>query len=98
MLHAGGDGRNNGLGIIVNVYTYQQGTEREERLEETREEHCSMDDDPPTDDLCQLRLPQTDRTEAQKEAFSEEVERLAGLSDSHTMLSFVGDFNVHIGC
>ena len=41
--------------------------------------------------------PQTGRTEAEKEAFREEVERLAGLSDGQTMLCFVGDFNAHIG-
>ena len=34
--------------------------------------------------------PQTGRTEAEKEAFREEVERLAGLS-------VAGDFNAHIG-
>ena len=36
--------------------------------------------------------PQTDRTEAE-EAFREEVNRLAGLSDGQTML---GDFNAHV--
>ena len=41
--------------------------------------------------------PQTGRTEAEKEAFREEVERLAGLSDGQTMLCVVGDFNAHIG-
>ena len=33
----------------------------------------------------------------EKEAFREEVERLAGLSDVQTMLCVVGDFNAHIG-
>ena len=41
--------------------------------------------------------PQTGRTEAEKEAFREEVERLAGLSDGQTMLCVAGDFNAHIG-
>ena len=40
---------------------------------------------------------QTGRTEANKEAFREEVERLASLSDGQTMLCVVGDFNVQIG-
>ena len=40
---------------------------------------------------------QTGRTEAKKEAFREEVERLAGLSDGQTMLCVAGDFNAHIG-
>ena len=61
------------------------------------ENHCSMDDDPPTYGVCHLRLrgPQTDRTEAE-EAFREEVNRLAGLSDGQTMLCVAGDFNAHI--
>ena len=40
--------------------------------------------------------PQTGRTEAEKEAFREEVERLAGLSDGQTMLCVAVDFNAHI--
>ena len=40
--------------------------------------------------------PQTGRTGAKKEAFREEVERLAGLSDGQTMLCVAGDFNAHI--
>ena len=41
--------------------------------------------------------PQTGRTEAEKEAFREEVERLAGLSDGQTMLCVAAVFNAHIG-
>ena len=41
--------------------------------------------------------PQTGRTEAEKEAFREDVERLADLSDGQTMLCIAGDFNAHIG-
>ena len=37
------------------------------------------------------------RTEAEKDAFSEEEERLAGLSDGQTMLCVACDFNAHIG-
>ena len=40
--------------------------------------------------------PQTGGTEVEKEAFREEVERLAGLSDGQTMLCIAGDFNAHI--
>ena len=36
------------------------------------------------------------RSEAEKEAFREEVERLAGLSNSQTMLCIAGDFNAHL--
>ena len=41
--------------------------------------------------------PQTGRTKAEKEAFREEVDRLAGLSDGQTMLCVAVDFNAHIG-
>ena len=41
--------------------------------------------------------PQTSRTAAEKGAFREEVERLAGLSDGQTMLCVAGDFNAHTG-
>ena len=64
MLNAGGDGRSNDVGIIMNV-------------------------------IC-VYGPQTGRMEAEKEAFREEVERLAGLSDGQTMLCVAGDFNAHI--
>ena len=50
------------------------------------EDHCRMDDDPPTDGK-----------EAEKAAFREEVDRLAGLSDGQTMLCVAGDFNAAIG-
>ena len=40
--------------------------------------------------------PQTGRTEAEKEAFREEVEMLACLSDGQTTLCVAGDFNAHI--
>ena len=57
-----------------------------------------MGDDPPTDGMCHLRLwTQTGRTEAEKDAFREEVERLVRLSDGQTMLCVAGDFNAFIG-
>ena len=46
--------------------------------------------------ICVYR-PQTGRTEAEKEAFREQVERLSGLSDGQSMLCVAGDFNPHIG-
>ena len=39
---------------------------------------------------------QPGRTEAEKGAFREEVETLAGLSENKTMLFVAGDFNTHI--
>ena len=60
------------------------------------EDHCRMDDDPPTDGMYHMRLygPQTD---VDNGAFMEVVKRLAGVSDGRTMLCVAGDFNSHIG-
>ena len=56
-----------------------------------------MDDDPPTYGMCHLRLgPQMDRREAEKKAFREEMESLAGLTNGQTILCVAGDFNSHI--
>ena len=41
--------------------------------------------------------PETGRTEAEKEAFREEVERLVGLSDGQAMLCVACNFNANIG-
>ena len=61
------------------------------------EDHCRMDDDPPTDGICHLRLRTPDGyDDGREEVFREEVERLAGLSDGQTMLCVAGDFNAHI--
>ena len=46
--------------------------------------------------ICVYR-PQTGRTESEQEAFREEVESLAGMSDGQMMLCVAGDFNAHIG-
>ena len=48
-----------------------------------------MDVDPPIDGTEPRRVGRRQRRE--------EVERLAGLSDGHTMLFVAGDFNAHTG-
>ena len=48
-------------------------------------------------DETHLHTTHTGMTEAEKETFREELERLAGLSDGQTMLCVAGDFNAHIG-
>ena len=54
MLHAGGDGRSNGVGIMVNVEISKEVV-RVERWQGA-EDHYRMDEDPPTDGICHLRL------------------------------------------
>ena len=41
--------------------------------------------------------PQTGRMEAEKEEFSDAVERMMGLEELVVMLCIVGDFNAHVG-
>ena len=91
MLHAGDDGRSNCVGIIVNVEISKEVVRVE--IWQGRIIAVWM--------ICQQMVcvicvygPQTGRTEAEKEAIREEVERLAVLSDGQTMLCVAGDFGV----
>ena len=94
MLQAGGDGRSNGVGIIVNVEISKEVV-RVERWQGMIIAVWMMIRKHMVCVIC-VYVPQTGRTEAEKEAFREAVERLAGLSDGQTMLCVAGDFNAHI--
>ena len=95
MLHAGGDGSSNGLGIIVNVEISKEVVQVERWQGRIiaiwmmiRQQLVCVN--------C-VYGPQIGRTEAEEEAFREEVDRLAGLSDGQMMMCVAGDFNAHIG-
>ena len=94
MLHAGGDGRINGVGIIVNMEISNEVI-RVERWQGRITAVWMMFRQQMVCVIC-VCGPQTGRTEAEKEAFREEVERLAGLSDGQTMLCVAGDFNAYM--
>ena len=100
MLHAGGVGRSNGVGLIVNVEISKEVV-RMERWQGRIIVVWMMirQHNRPSMALCVIcgYASQTRRTEAEKEAFREEMERLVALSDGQTMLCFSGDFNAHIG-
>ena len=85
MLHAGGDGRSKCVGIIVNVEISNEVV-RVERLQARIIAVWMMIRQQMVCVIC-VCGPKTGRTEAVKEAFREDVERLAGLSDDQTMLS-----------
>ena len=57
-LHGEGDGKSNRVGIIVNV---EISKELVQNGEMAGEDHCSLDDDPPRDGMCHLRLRTPDR-------------------------------------
>ena len=94
MLHAGGDGRSNGVGIIVNVEISKEVV-RVERWQGRIIAVWMMIRQQIVCVIC-VYGPQTGWTEAEKGAFIEEVERLAVLSDGQTMLYVAGDFNAHM--
>ena len=95
MLHAGRDGRSNGVGITVNVEISKEVL----RVEIWQGRIIAVWMMIRQHMVCVICVngPHTGRTEAEKEAVREEVERLVGLSDGQTMLCFAGDFNAHIG-
>ena len=95
MLHAGGDSRSNGVGIIVKADISKEVV-RVERWQGRIIAVWMMIRQQMVCVIC-VYGPQTGRTEAEKEAFREEVDMLAGLSDGQTMLWVAGDFNAHIG-
>ena len=94
MLHARGYGRSNGVGIIVNEEISKEVV-RVERWQGGIIAVWMMIRQQLVCVIC-VYGPQTGRTEAEKETFREEVERLAGLSGGQTMLCVAGDFNAHI--
>ena len=95
MLHVGGDGRSNGVGIIVNEEISNEVV-RVERWQGMINAVRMMIRQQMVCVIC-VYGPQIGRTEAEKEAFREEVERLADLSDGQAMLCVAGDSNAHIG-
>ena len=95
MLHAGGDGMSNGIGILVNV-EISKDVIRVERWQGRIIAVWMMIRQQMVCVIC-VYGPQTGRTEAEKETFREDVERLAGLSDGQTMLCVAADYNAHIG-
>ena len=94
MLHAQGYGRSNGVGIIMNEEISKEVV-RVERWQGGIIAVWMMIRQQLVCVIC-VYGPQTGRTEAEKETFREEVERLAGLSGGQTMLCVTGDFNAHI--
>ena len=93
LLHAGGDGRSNGVGIIVSeeISKTVVGVERWKGrimmawLIIRKQMMCVMS----------VYGPQTGRMEAEKEEFRDALERMMGLVELKVMLCIAGDFNAH---
>ena len=95
LLHSGGDGRSNGVGIIVSE-EISKTVVRVERwkgrivmawLIIRKQLMCVMS----------VYGPQTGRMEAEKEEFRDALERMIGLVELEVMLCIAGDFNAHVG-
>ena len=95
LLHAGGDGRSNGVGIIVSE-EISKTVVRVERwkgrivmawLMIRKQIMCVMS----------VYGPQTGRMEAEKEEFRDALERMMGLVELEVMLCIAEDFNAHVG-
>ena len=95
LFHAGGDGRSNGVGIIV---LEGKGKEviRVERWE-GRIILLWMLVHNQLIGIMSVYGPQTGRGEADKVAFREALERMMGLVEVEVMLCVAGDFNAHVG-
>ena len=92
LLHAGGDGRSNGVGIIVSE-EIRKTVVKVERWKGRivvawlmiRKQMMSV---------MSVYGPQTGRMEAEKEEFRDALERMMGLVE---VLCTAGDFNAHVG-
>ena len=90
MLHAGGDGRSNGVGIVVNVEISKEVA----RVERWQGRTIAVWVMVRQQMVCVIYVygPQTGRTEAEEKASREEVDRLVGFSEGQTMLCIAGNF------
>ena len=94
MLHAGGDGKSNGVFIIVSE-KISKDVVRVERWQGRiivawmmvkKQLVCIMS----------VYGPQTGRAETEKRAFREELERMMGMVEVNALMCIAGDFNGHV--
>ena len=95
LLHAGGDGRSNGMGIIVS----EEISKTVVRLERWKWRIVMAWLIIRKQMMCVMSVygPQTGRMEAEKEEFRDALERIMGLVELEVMLRIAGDFNAHVG-
>ena len=95
LLHAGGDGKSNGVGIVVSEAISKEVI-RVERWEGRILMAWLM---VRGQMVCIMSVygPQTGRSKEDKEAFRDALERMIGLVGGKEMLCVAGDFNVHVG-
>ena len=95
MLHVGGDGESNGVGIIVSEKISKEVV----RVESWQGRIIVAWVMVKKQIVCIMSVygAQTGRAETEKRAFKDELERMVGLVEVHVMMCLAGGFNVHVG-
>ena len=95
LLHAGGDGRSNGMGIIVS----EEISKTVVRVERWKRRIVMAWLIIRKQMMCVMSVygPRTGRMEAEKEEFRDALEKMMGLVELEVMLCIAGDFNAHVG-
>ena len=94
MMHAGGHGRSNGVGVIVS----EEISREVERVERLNGRAIAVWMIVEKQLMCVISVygPQTGRTEAEKQDCRDKVEKMMGLVEVGTMLCVAVDFNAHV--
>ena len=95
MMHPGGDGRSNGVGVIVSEEISREVV----RVERWNGRAIAVWMIVQKQLMCVISVygPQTGRTEAEKQDFRDAVEKMMGLVEVGTMLCVTGYCNAHVG-
>ena len=95
LLHACGDGRSSGVGIVISEEISKEVV-RVERWKGRIIMAWAMNR---KQLVCVMSVygPQTGRTEAEKQEFRDALEMMIGMVELETLLCIAGDFNAHIG-
>ena len=95
MMHAGGYGRSNGVGVIIS----EEISKEVVRVERWNGRAIAVWMIVQKQLMCGISVygPQTGSTEAEKQHFRNEVENMMGWVDVGTMLCMVGYFNAQVG-
>ena len=95
MLHAGGDGKSNGVGIIAS----EEISENVVRVERWQEKITVAWMMVKRQIVCIMSVygSQTERAETENMAFREKLERMVELVEVHVMMYIAGYCNVHVG-
>ena len=95
LLHAGGDGRSSGVGIVIS----EEISKEVVRVERWKGRIIMAWAMIRKLLVCIMSVcgPQTGRTEAEKQEFMDALEMMIGMVELETLLCIAGDFNAHIG-